>query len=190
MSLLSLSSFFGCAPSQSSPRGNPDFEEVAIRIVKAFEDDSIHPIEDILSQSALETSDLMEGIHYGNSLLKGSKKAKIEKKSCVEGDLFLHGKQAKDFACTFYVLTEERDYRLSFQYFVMIEIYPQDYGLYRIHFEDEETYMEGVAKFQRDKENDIGPLHWNYGATYERAGIYNPKWQTTPPPNGDTSQRY
>ncbi len=68
--------------------------------------------------------------------------------------------------------------------------YPEDKGLYRVNFVTEEVSVQEYKERQEQLKNEESLSHWNYGATYERAGIYNPAWKTTPPPDGNTIQKY
>lgn len=187
MSLLHL---FGCSFFQTTPEQEVDLNKVASDIVQAFEKNNIDPIENLLSQSALDTEDLRKGLRYSNEVLKDEKVIDIEEKNTVEGNQYIDGKSNKYFNCNYYVRTEQNTYRLSFQFFTKNTIYPQDQGIYRIYFSNENDYSDEIERFNEGKTSPVGDLHWNYGATYERAGIYNPEWQTTPPPEGYTTQRY
>ena len=186
---MSLFSLFGCLPRIFSSQQEPDFDEIANRIVEAFEQDSIEPIKGILSQSALETDDLQKGITFGNELLGGYEVSNIEFQNKVESDQYKDGESDKFFSCSYTVSTKMQSYRLDYQFFVKNDIYPEDRGLFRINFTTEEAAnLEYEDRQEQLKSGDS--THWNYGATYERAGIYNPKWQTTPPPEDYEGQKY
>lgn len=186
---MSLFSLFGCLPRIFSSQQEPDFDEIANRIVEAFEQDSIEPIKGILSQSALETDDLQKGITFGNELLGGYEVSNIEFRNKVEGDQFQKGQSDKYFKCSFILYNEIGEFRLYYQYFTKNDIYPDDRGLYRIYLATTETNKQGYEDRQKQLKSGDS-THWNYGATYERAGIYNPEWQTTPPPEDYEGQKY
>lgn len=187
---MSLSSLWGCLPRIASSQQEPDFDEIADRIVEAFEQDSIEPIKGILSQSALETGDLYEGIEHCHEILDENKVTRITEKNIVEGNQYIKGKYDKCTRCNYYVVAGGMHYRLCFQYFSENTIYPKDKGLYRAYFALEASFDEDMESFNEGRKSPNADLHWNYGATYERAGIYNPEWQTTSPPEGYTGQRY
>lgn len=167
-----------------------NLDDIAERIVASFEEDDIAPIESLLSQSALETDDLMEGIHYAHELLEPYEEIQVTDGGHSEGDLFLRGGRANWYDYYYDVEADGDKFCLRFQYFTFNDIYPTDKGLFRVYFASEEqTEWEG-DRFKKHQGGPFYPLHWNYGARYERAGIYNPEWIITPSPNGDTSQRY
>lgn len=62
--------------------------------------------------------------------------------------------------------------------------------MYRVFFVTEERHNQEVEKRDEQLSTEEFPPHWNYGATCERAGIYNPEWETAPPPDGYTFQKY
>ncbi|MCI9628110.1 MAG: DUF5104 domain-containing protein [Eggerthellaceae bacterium] len=187
---MSLVSLFGCLPHLLSTKQDPNYDEIANQIMEAFEQGSIEPIKGILSQSALETDDLNKGIEYCNETLEGIKVTCITEKNTVEGDQYIKGKYDKYTRCNYYVIAGDMHYRLCFQYFSENTIYPKDKGLYRVYFATETSYNKDMELFEKDRKSPNSDSHWNYGATYERAGIYNPEWQTTPPPEDYEGQKY
>lgn len=186
MSLLFIP---GCIPLNRSEINEHDFDEIASRIVQAFEQDSMDPIENILSKSALETQDLKEGISYGNELLGDNTNTIIKYISKIESDDWDDGKHDKYFDCTYSVISGSKEFCLEFEFYSESESDPNNRGLYRVSFltkeENDVQYAERQALLKSGNASS-----WNYGATYERAGIYNPEWQTTPPPDGDIRQNY
>lgn len=187
--VMSILSLFGCSFSTSLQK-EPSLDEVAQQIIQAFEENDTGPLETVISKSALDSSDLMLGIRYGHKLLKDANKIEVEYDGKTEGSLFLKGKDAKWFSCNYDVVTDRGIYKLSFQYFCRNEIYPSDAGLFRVFFVSEADDKKETEIFDNNLGNPDYPLHWSYGATYERAGIYNPEWQTTPPPEDYEGQKY
>lgn len=186
MSILSL---FGCSSSASSQK-EPNLDEIAQLIVEAFEENSVDPIKDILSESALNTKDLHQGIEYGNKLLKNEGDLTINNDGGYEGDGWESGKYYKWRRCFFIVEGDKNSFMLVFHYFLKNDFYPEDKGLYRIYFAPRKNYDAEINRYKQDRDESDSSTSWNYGATYERAGIYNPAWKTTPPPDGNTIQKY
>lgn len=186
---MSLFSLFGCVHPNRYPQDSPNPDEVAKSIVQAFEDDNVEPIEGVLSQSALNTSDLEQGLKYGNETLGDDLGTEVKYLSEIESDDWIDGKHDKRFDYAYSVISNGKEYILEFEIYAPCESDPSKTGLYRVSFltkqDNDIAYDERQAQLENGESSS-----WNYGATYERAGIYNPEWQTTPPPNGDTSQRY
>lgn len=115
--IMSLFSLLGCSLLFNAFSKEPDFDGMASRIVAAFEGNSVGPIEGILSQSALEADDLLDGISYGHELLAGGKVEKAEMHSNVEEDQFKNGKSDKSYSCLYDVYTNNGRYCLSLHFF-------------------------------------------------------------------------
>lgn len=188
--IMFLLSFFACTPQSKTFQKEPSFDEVAQLIVEAFEENSVGPIQDILSESALNTKDLNQGIEYGNKLLKNEGGLTINNDGGYEGDGWESGKYYKWRRCFFIVEGDKNSFMLVFHYFLKNDFYPEDKGLYRIYFAPRENYDAEINRYKQDRDESGSSASWNYGATYERAGIYNPKWKVTPPPDGNAVQKY
>lgn len=182
MSILSL---FGCSSSASSQK-EPSFDEIAQLIVDAFEENSVDPIQGILSESALATGDLQDGLSYGHSLIEQHEDIRLKYQTKIEDDQWIPGGHSKSFRCAYDVLAGDKVFKLRFEYFPINQPNPENKGLYRIYLVPEEVSIQEYEKRQSETDS----ARWNYGATYERAGIYNPAWQLTPPPGGYAAQRY
>lgn len=137
MSILSL---FGCSSSTPSQK-EPNIDEIAQLIVEAFEENSVGPIQDILSESALNTKDLCQGIEYGNKLLKNEGDLTINNDGGYEGDGWESGKYYKWRRCFFIVEGDKNSFMLVFHYFLKNDFYPEDKGLYRIYFAPKKITM-------------------------------------------------
>lgn len=70
--IMSILSLFGCSFSTSLQK-EPSLDEIAQLIVEAFEENSVDPIKGVLSESALATGDLQDGLSYGHGLMHNLK---------------------------------------------------------------------------------------------------------------------
>ncbi len=80
------------------------------------------------------------------------------------------------------VATETQRFVLVFEYYPRNTIDRSKQGILRIYFDTEEAYTESGEllneRRQTAEEHRFEEPEWNYGALFERPGIYHPSWQT------------
>ena len=156
-------------------------DDAAHTIMVAIEEDDMDALFPLLAPCALEADDLQEGFSYAHSVLDGPVVS-------IERHGPSYGKQVRGFIWSrsilgrYDVATESGDYLLSFEYYPQNTIDRSKQGICRIYFDTEEAYTESGElldeRRQTAEEHNFEEPEWNYGALFERPGIYHPSWQT------------
>lgn len=155
---LSSCKFF----SNNKANFDREVDEMQQIIVEAVMNQDEELLKSILSKSALNSTDLNEGLHYCFELIDGDI-IKVEKKGCPVLDHFDSGKHTKKVEATYLLTTDsEKIYNLYFELWIVQDIEPQKLGVDKVKLCD---YYEAI--------NDPNYVK---ASKYTNSGIYNPKW--------------
>jgi hypothetical protein len=160
--------------------------QMAERIVSALDAKDEEALKGLLSKKTIEeASDLNEGIAYTMDLYKGSS-IKFEDHGSYYSDHYGSPGRSKHNDARFDVWTDEGQYVLYFEFWLMKDDDPDMLGVYRMSIvtieDDDEDAKKASA--EKQKATESGALfEWNYGATYNRPGIYHPGWEDELPPD-------
>jgi hypothetical protein len=162
-------------------------EAVAQQVVDALDARDADALKALLSPRSLEEAgDLDEGIAYIFSLYKGTY-VRFEKHGNSYSDHYGDPDRTKCAEARYEVWTDKGYYVLRFELWLIEEGNPDKLGIYRMMLCTEEKEDESVAESRRKRdeaERKGEPLpEWNYGASYERPGIYHPGWDDAPGPS-------
>lgn len=138
-------------------------DEQAHVILKALEGNDFALLSPVLSGKALETEDLQEGFDYSCKLLETEQVVELEQGGCPISSHYGAGNSYKKSNASYRVKTESgRTLNLYFEYWYSHESDKTVLGVNRIKLYDLDTIDE----------------NFKAGRLYERAGIYNPNWDS------------
>ena len=151
----------GCIMGASEKNKRKQTEDVGNIIIKAFEERDEESLKSVLSVSALNSADLDDGIKYCFDLLADSI-VNVEKYGFPVRDHFDSGKQSKLIKCSYNLtVADGSEYFLEFYYYD------------RNDFSQDEIGVTQIKLSPRDLSGEYKSV-----ADYDRAGIYNPSWDT------------
>lgn len=155
---LSSCSFF----SNYKANFDNEVDEKQQIIVKAIMNQDKKLFKSILSEAALNSTDLDEGLYYCFELVDGDI-IDIEKKGCPILDHFDSGKHAKKVEATYLLTTDSGTiYSLYFELWTVQDIEPQKLGVDKVKLCD---YNEAINN-----------PNYVTASKYTNSGIYNPEW--------------
>lgn len=170
---------FGCSDAGSSLE-DKKVDEAAHALLDAIQHDDLGEAWRYISDAACTTSDLQQGLDYANSVLGGTIKS-IDVLPKMERYTVENGKSLRYKMARYDVHTQYGHYYLRFEYYLKNDFDESKNGVFRIYFDTYENYQQEIEQIQKEKERadaNNQPLpEWNYGATYERPGIYHPGWK-------------
>lgn len=138
-------------------------ENVRDSMIAAIIEKDVDYFQNAMSQEALETSDIDEGIEYMHELLSTSEIESIEDGPTPIRKHYEKGATYKKCEATYYIFMENgTEYDLTFEYYYEYENQESVLGVNRIQLLDQ-SMIDSDPNF--DLEKFIG-----------RSGIYNPKW--------------
>ena len=91
------------------------------------------------------------------------------------------GKSALSYTIVFEINASDQEYCLRIEYYYKNDFDKSKIGIYRAYFDEEQRYnaeIENARMLRAQADANNQPLpEWNYGASYERPGIYHPGWK-------------
>lgn len=173
-----LSSVSGCALFGPLPEEHA--ESAAHELLEAVRVDDVGSLSEIMSQSALNAPDLVQGFQYASSLLDKAA-VYVGEPSIVERHTVESGKSALSYTIVFEISASDQEYCLRIEYYYKNDFDKSKIGIYRAYFDEKQRYnaeIENARMLRTQADANNQPLpEWNYGATYERPGIYHPGWK-------------
>jgi hypothetical protein len=160
--------------------------EMTQRIVTALDKKDKQILRDALSPKALrEADDLDEGIEYIFSIYEGSS-TNIEFLANEGRDHYDSSGHKGNIQAGAIITTDENTYKLYYELWTVDDSDPSAKGIYRLTLVSIDEVDALFAPYVLEKEEawEAGEAtpRWNYGATYERPGIYHPGWDKSEPP--------
>jgi hypothetical protein len=159
-------------------------EAVAQQVVDALDARDADALKALLSPRTLdEAGDLDEGIAYIFGIYEGTC-TRFESLGNVYSDHYGDPGRTKYVRARYEIWTDKGRYILRFQLWLIEEASPGKLGVCRMMLSPEKADEEKMLEFNNrlDEAREKGePLpEWNYGASYERPGIYHPGWDDAP----------
>lgn len=138
-------------------------EKVRDLMITAILENDIDYFQNTLSQEALETPDVNEGIEYRHMLLSTSEIESVQDEPTPINKHYERGKTNKKCEATYHLLMKnEIEYNLTFVYYYEYQNRDSILGVNFVQLLDQAT-IESNPIFDIQK-------------FFERSGIYNPKW--------------
>jgi hypothetical protein len=162
-------------------------EAVAQQVVDALDARDADALRALLSPRTLEEAgDLDEGIAYIFDIYKGTC-VQLESFGNIYYDHYGDPGRTKYGEGRYDIWTGKGQYVLRFELWLIEEKNPDRIGVSRMEFltVDEDNKRTAESKRRTEEAEKKGePLpEWNYGASYERPGIYHPGWDDAPGPS-------
>jgi hypothetical protein len=150
------------------------------RIVSALDEKDEQAIRDVLSPKALgEVDDLDEGIEYIFSKYRG-RSTDIEFGADNGRGYYGPSGRTRNIQARATITTDEETYRLYYELWTVDSSDSSAKGIYRLTLVSVDEVDALFAPYVLEKEEawdaGQGTPDWNYGATYNRPGIYHPGW--------------
>ena len=137
-------------------------QEKSDLILDSFSQNDINILKDILSDSALDTSDLQKGFDYCVELL-GENIVSTKNVVAPISDYWDSGKSSKKSDASFTVTTSSgKEYSIYFEYWYKNDFDTSKIGVNRIRIVEEDSAL-------------LDP-EFKKSSDYVRSGIYNPSW--------------
>ena len=162
--------FVGCSSRLGDLKNETDSEEKHLtetvnNIVKALDNKDKELLFSVLSENAVNSKDIDNGVTYIFELYQG-KMTEIKKEACPVHETIEDGKRKKMIDAAFTVKTDAgNEYFLDFQYWMIQEISPFEKGVNILKISDNSDNSE---KYKSTSE-------------YNKSGIYNPNWDSEEP---------
>lgn len=138
-------------------------EKVRDLMITAILENDVDYFQNALSQEALETPDVNEGIEYMHTLLSTSEIESIQDGPTPISKHYERGKTNKKCEATYYLLMENgTEYDLTFVYYYEYQNRDSILGVNFVQLLDQAT-IDADPNFDVEK-------------FIERPGVYNPKW--------------
>lgn len=138
-------------------------KEVKDSLLTAIVEKDESYFQSALSQEALDTPDIDEGIEYMHELLSKSEIESIEEGPTPIRKDYERGKTNKKCRATYHIfMSDGMEYNLTFEYYYEYENRESILGVNRIELLDQ-SVIDSDPDYDSEK-------------FYGRSGIYNPKW--------------
>ncbi len=176
--LVSVVFLGGCAAYDASS----DYrlaDDAADAFLEAVEKRDIALLLDDLSTDDKNAPDLMEGFDYACALMQ-SPASSVHAREKSEEKTHHHGISRLVYS-TYDIEAGGQSYVLDIEFFPYDSIGRDKEGIYRVFLSSKSDYDEEVSQMARVRREALtkgeSPPDWQYGATYERPGIYHPGWK-------------
>jgi hypothetical protein len=169
-------------------------EEVGFDIVAALDARDEDALRELFSPEALaEADDFSDGFaHIMRSYDAPSIEVQMQPGSYY--DHYGSPGRTKSANARVIIKTENNEFYLYFEYWLIHEAKPEMLGVYRMRLYTHEEHETPDEKRQQeiDEASTAGkPIpEWNYGATYNRPGIYWPEWVNRQGQKGRVGDRH
>lgn len=161
--ILLLFGFCACGPLRSDRYTNKKTQEVVNKLVEILETEDREALKALLTEDALNSSDIDKGIDYTFELFSGSVQT-VKKISLNMSELLGDGKRFQMGQGNYRIFTEEEEYRLYFEYIFVDQLNSNN--------------VEKIQKLKLSRQSDLKKDGDSYipANGYTSLGIYNPEW--------------
>ena len=162
-----LFSFTGCRTGdlRASSEATKEMEAAANILIQCLDNKDVDMLTGLLSEAALQTSDLDEGIAYTFSIYEGPS-ASVKQASCKKKKKNRPDGNSITVDGNYTITTEQgKTYGLYLEFVSIHEWEPEKLGVNRVEIYDKE--QENIE--------DIKPPY-----QYACSGVYNPAWEDEP----------